>query len=325
MWTVPDKGTAQSNLQSILWANYLDVLTAGINGIDCVLSGCAVTAQGSPDMTVAVAKGAVLSNGSLFAVTAGNATIGTADATNPRIDLVVVTSAGAKAVRAGTAAATPSPPARTANDVVIAAVYVPANDTTISTNQITDMRMIRTQGPIVLKKTTSVVTFNTTAAIQTYFTITLPSGLFLTGRQLRVTCGGNFLLNSGTPIMTLTLAYGGTTFFADAAIIGAADADRGAWFLECVLTAISNTSQRLNGHISHSPTIAQRIAPTTGTAGDLNMSGTAANQNNIAPFDSVAGAVDSDAADRTFTVQWTMDTSNLNDEISMYFGIAELL
>jgi hypothetical protein len=323
-WTIPDKGEQASNLMSILFQEYLDVLVAGLNGIDCVLSGCAVTAQGSPDMTCAVAKGAVLSNGTLFPVTAGNVTIGTADATNPRLDLVVVNSSGTKAVRAGTAAATPQPPARSANDVVIAVVYVPANDTTISTNQINDLRVIRTQGPIVLKKTTTAVSFNTTNAIQTYFTITLPSGLFLTGRQLRVTCGGNFLLNSGTPIITLTIAYGGTTMFADAAIIGAADADRGAWFLDVVLTAVSGSSQKLDGQLSLDPTIAQRVAPTSGVAGNISLSGTAANQALIAPFDGSA-SVDSDAADRTLTVQWTMDTSNSADEILMAFGVAELL
>jgi hypothetical protein len=238
---------------------------------------------------------------------------------------VVVNSSGTKAVqrwnRRGDAS---QPPARSANDVVIAVVYVPANDTTISTNQINDLRVIRTQGPIVLKKTTTAVSFNTTNAIQTYFTITLPSGLFLTGRQLRVTCGGNFLLNSGTPIITLTIAYGGTTMFADAAIIGAADADRGAWFLDVVLTAVSGSSQKLDGQLSLDPTIAQRVAPTSGVAGNISLSGTAANQALIAPFDGSA-SVDSDAADRTLTVQWTMDTSNSADEILMAFGVAELL
>jgi hypothetical protein len=152
-WTIPDKGEADNDLQSILFQEYLEVLVEGINGRNCVLSGCAVT--GGADMTPEVTKGAVLSNGALFAVAAGTATIGAADATNPRIDLVVVTSAGALAVRAGTAAATPKPPARTANDVVLAAVYVPANDTSIETTKITDMRVLREQGPIVVHKETA--------------------------------------------------------------------------------------------------------------------------------------------------------------------------
>ncbi len=119
-WTIPDDGEGDNTLQSLLFQEYLDVLVAGIQGIDCVLSGLAIT--GGADMTPAVAKGAVLSNGTMFAVAAADVTIGTADATNPRLDLIVVNSSGALAVRAGTAAANPKPPARTANDVVIGVV-----------------------------------------------------------------------------------------------------------------------------------------------------------------------------------------------------------
>src|SRR3990170_8575724 len=125
--TLPDKGEGDNDLQSVLFQEYLEVLVAGISGVDCVLSGLAVT--GGADMTPAVAKGSVLSNKTMFAVAAADVTITTADATNPRLDLIVVTSAGALAVRAGTAAANPKPPARTANDVVIAIVYVPPTDT----------------------------------------------------------------------------------------------------------------------------------------------------------------------------------------------------
>ena len=140
-WTIPDKGEGDSNIQSILFQEYLDVLVAGLAGTDCVISGCGVT--GGADMTPAVATGVVISNGVWFAVTGADVTIGTADATNPRLDLIVVNSSGALAVRAGTAAANPKPPARTANDVVLAVAYVPATDTTIGTTQITDLRVIR--------------------------------------------------------------------------------------------------------------------------------------------------------------------------------------
>lgn len=148
-WTIPDKGEGQNDIQSILFQEHLDVLVAGVSGSDFVCDGCAVTAQGTPDMTVAVAAGVVCSNDGYFSVTAGNVTISTANATNPRIDLVVVDSSGAKQARAGTAAAAPKPPARTANDVVLASVFVPANDTTISTDQITDMRIARKERPRV--------------------------------------------------------------------------------------------------------------------------------------------------------------------------------
>jgi hypothetical protein len=120
----------------------IDILVAGLNG-NGVVSGCAVTAQGTPDMTVAVAAGVTRNaDGTTATVASGNVTITTADATNPRIDLVVVSNAGVKSVTAGTAAASPVFPAIPANSVVLAAVYVPANDTTIATNQITDKRVV---------------------------------------------------------------------------------------------------------------------------------------------------------------------------------------
>jgi hypothetical protein len=145
-FTIPDKGEGQNDIQSILFQEYLDVLVAGIRNLDVVLSGCEVTAQGSPDMTVAVASGRVRSNGFSKTVTGANATINAADGTNPRLDLIVITSAGAIATRTGTADAAPKPPARSANDVVLAVVYVPASDTTISSAQITDLRMITGAG-----------------------------------------------------------------------------------------------------------------------------------------------------------------------------------
>ena len=136
MWTVPDKGEGDNDIQSILFQEYLDILVEGLNGSNCVLSGGAVTPNAL--LVLDVAKAAVLSNNIMYAVAAATVNIISADATNPRIDLVVVTSAGALAVRAGTAAAAPKPPARTSNDVVIAAVYVPALDATIGAGQITE-------------------------------------------------------------------------------------------------------------------------------------------------------------------------------------------
>lgn len=333
-WTLPDKGEGQNDLQSILFQEYLDVLIVGLLGVDCVLSGCAVTAQGTPDMTVAVAKGAVLSNGALFPVTAGNVTVTTANATLPRLDLIVANNAGVKAIRTGTAAIFPKPPARSANDVVLAVVYVPAADTTISANQITDLRILRGGiasgggAPMLLKKTTTPVTFNTNATIQTYFTITLPSGLFVTGQVLRVRCGGTFLMNSGTAnLYTLTIAYGGTTMYADATTgVQVASTARRPWHLEFDLVAQSNTVQNLSGKLevgSHGTTSPATSATTTG-AGDIS-SGQAVTASSTHTAIQGAAAVDSDAADRTLTVQWTMSVSAAAIETKMDYATAELI
>jgi len=93
-------------------------------------------------MTVAVAAGVIAVAGVNGTVTGGNVTITAADATNPRFDLIVSNSAGTLSATAGTAASNPVFPAIPASSVVIAAVYVPANDTDIDSNQIVDKRVI---------------------------------------------------------------------------------------------------------------------------------------------------------------------------------------
>ncbi len=324
-WTIPDAGEGDNDIQSILFQEYLEVLVAGLSGLDCVLSGGVIT--GGADMTPAVAKCAVLSNGTMFAVAAADVTIGTADGTNPRIDLIVVNSSGALAVRAGTAAAAPKPPARTANDVVLGAVYIPASDTTIGTSQITDMRVMRTQGPITVGKVTTAVVHNTDAAIFTYFSLTLPSGLMAAGKILRVRCGGSYLFNAATqPTAILTIAYGGTTMWADTQIASTADADRGAWVMDLNLIAQASNDESLVGTIVMTNVVtAAHVPPTTGVAGNLAGSLAVANRPVTAEILGSA-AVDSDAADRTFTIQWTMGgTASASNEITLEFASAELV
>lgn len=148
MFTIPDNGEGVSEVQSILFQEDLDISIQDVSLGTYVKEGCLVTAQGSPNMTVAVAAGAVYSKGFRFPLAANaSLAITTADATNPRIDYVVVTVAGALAVRAGVPAAyvagasSPKPPNLTDGDVALAQVFVPAADTTISSNQIVDKRL----------------------------------------------------------------------------------------------------------------------------------------------------------------------------------------
>jgi hypothetical protein len=139
-FTIPNEADAGVAAQAGPDKVDFDILSAGA-GQNGVVIGCAVTAQGSPDMTVAVAAGSVIVRELVASVTAGNVTITTANATNPRFDLICVDSAGTKSTVAGTAAASPVFP-DPAGKVVLAAVYVPANDTTINANQITDKRVL---------------------------------------------------------------------------------------------------------------------------------------------------------------------------------------
>jgi hypothetical protein len=139
-FTIPNESAAAFPAQARLFSSDVAQLIAAY-GRTGVRSGCGVTAQGTPDMTVAVGAGSIEVAGALVSVSSGNVTITAADATNPRIDLIVADSAGTKSAVAGTPAADPTMPALPANSVALAAVYVPANDTAINSNQITDKRI----------------------------------------------------------------------------------------------------------------------------------------------------------------------------------------
>lgn len=140
-FTIPNSADAGFSDQSEPDKVDLDILSAGHDRTG-VISGCAVTAQAIVDTTVAVASGVVAVAGTRATVTSGNVTIGVGGLTQPRFDLVVADNAGTKSKVTGTEAANPVFPAIPANSVVLAAVYVPALDLVINTNQITDKRVM---------------------------------------------------------------------------------------------------------------------------------------------------------------------------------------
>lgn len=119
-----------------------DLLALALNATG-VVSGCAVTQRGAgANMSVDVAAGTVEIAGQQIAVTGTNVAVTAAHASLDRIDIVVVSTAGAVTVTAGTANANPCDPPIPASSAVLAEVYVPAADTAINTNQITDKRAI---------------------------------------------------------------------------------------------------------------------------------------------------------------------------------------
>ena len=107
-----------------------------------VFAGGAVTAQVTPDQTVAVSAGSIITpEGKRYAFSAVSALAATAaHATNPRIDIVYVSSAGVVTYLAGTAAASPAQPATPANGTILAAIARAANDNTIASSDITRQR-----------------------------------------------------------------------------------------------------------------------------------------------------------------------------------------
>jgi hypothetical protein len=155
-FTVPNEASASYTDQAELDAIDLYILAAGFAG-NGVISGCAVTAQGSPDGTVAVSSGSIRISGSTVAVTGTNVSVMTgsanadgttatvADATYYRYDIIQVNSSGQLGVIHGTLP-TPAWPDYSVNPVfpqptgvVLAACLIPptaASITGIATSQI---------------------------------------------------------------------------------------------------------------------------------------------------------------------------------------------
>lgn len=104
-----------------------------------------VTASSPAAMTVEVAEGRAVIGGMMRAFRGGTLTITTADATNPRIDLITARQDGALVRVTGTPAATPAVPALPSNSVPLAEVLVPALAGSVTTARITDVRQ---RGPI---------------------------------------------------------------------------------------------------------------------------------------------------------------------------------
>lgn len=317
-FTIRDDGEGLHSLQSNFYQEQLEVLLDGISGVTCVISGGVVGPQGSPNMTVTVSKAGVMSNGNLLAVAASaSLAVAPADATNPRLDLVVITSAGTLAVRTGTPAAAatpPKPPNRTANDVVLAILYIPAGLTGITANHITDQRVLRNH--VTLKKVTTPVAINTNATIQTLFTLTVPDGMLLAGEIIRVTLGGSYV-SSVASTWTFTISFGGTTMFADVTVATTADTDRGAWRITFNLISQATSDQALNGEINFQ-TPGAKTAPASGV-GDL-----AVVTSVTTPING-ASAVNTDTGNRDLLVRVTHSVSNATVETLMEFATAELL
>ena len=145
MYTIPDQTEGASNVQSIV---FQDDLENAINSPylgTFVKSGLAVTANAA--LSVAVAAGVCYSQGIRYPVAANAALmIAAADLTNPRIDMIVVTTAGVLAVRQGVAVAfttttTPKPLNLTLGDVALAQVFVAALDTALAAGDVVDKRL----------------------------------------------------------------------------------------------------------------------------------------------------------------------------------------
>lgn len=138
-YTIPNSADALVAGQASPDKVDFDIITGG-SGLTGVITGCAASVTGS-DLNVTIAAGVVIINGQVATVASGAVTLGAAHASLNRYDLITVNTSGTKAVTAGTAASNPVFPAVPAGSVALHAVYLPALDTAITSNQITDKRV----------------------------------------------------------------------------------------------------------------------------------------------------------------------------------------
>lgn len=143
-----DISTAQSRKELAYHSSIGAIVVVGAlsptNSLAVVTQG-ATTNQGSSaaDLIVNTEPGTVKNrnNGVAVSVLLAETTLATADATNPRLDLIQVNyTTGAVTKVTGTAAATPVLKAPEAGNIALAQIEVAANATGIANNKITDKR-----------------------------------------------------------------------------------------------------------------------------------------------------------------------------------------
>jgi hypothetical protein len=144
MFTVPNEADAFNTNQAEVDSRDLAILASGFGRVGFTDGGI-VTELASPGMNVDVSAGnAVIGAVVVPFGASANLAISAADATLARNDFVVVNDSGVVSVVAGTPSAHAVFPAIPALSAVMAAIYVPALETTILTNRITDKRILLT-------------------------------------------------------------------------------------------------------------------------------------------------------------------------------------
>lgn len=122
-------------LQSRVFQSDWEILGLGVGGANGVVSGCAVTEAATPNMTVVVASGSVVSDFTLVAITGGTVALDASDPTDPRFDLIVANDDGTVGVVTGTADPAPISPGPGTGQVALKQILIPAGDVAVTNNQ----------------------------------------------------------------------------------------------------------------------------------------------------------------------------------------------
>lgn len=149
-FTIPDFLTATSNgavQESQADTTDFSALATGIATTAGVLTGCSVTPQSSPNMTVQISSGTAIVPNCTNPATIGavaSQTITANSSGNPRVDLIVIdgtTGSPVVSVVIGTPASNPLPGTPNADSVILARVDVLNGTSSITTPFITDKRV----------------------------------------------------------------------------------------------------------------------------------------------------------------------------------------
>lgn len=158
-------GNHATGTAGVLGSSELNRDTAGLQGTYgwAVQSGAVTFSTGLTFNVAAIATADYKVAGVNGASYAGGSVVLTAqDATNPRVDIIVVTVAGAVSAVAGTPAALtstggPGPATPSAAQLEIARIFVPASGGLLSASSITDRRVALPDGAVTLTTTGDII------------------------------------------------------------------------------------------------------------------------------------------------------------------------
>jgi len=158
-------GNHATGTAGVLGSSELNRDTAGLQGTYgwAVQSGAVTFSTGLTFNVAAIATAdykVAGVNGASYA--GGSVVLTTQDATNPRVDIIVVTVAGAVSAVAGTPAALtstggPGPATPSAAQLEIARIFVPATGGLLSASSITDRRVALPDGAVTLTTTGDII------------------------------------------------------------------------------------------------------------------------------------------------------------------------
>lgn len=116
-----------------------------------VLSGCTVSAQGTPAMAVDIAAGEVVFGNKRYTISGTSKSVDASDSTDDRYDIIYIDSSGVVQYADGNPDNNPYPPDLPAGSILLAILFVENASTTVEAGDVADARIISlVQGPQVM-------------------------------------------------------------------------------------------------------------------------------------------------------------------------------